>query len=196
MEVIRRLGDAAELHHHEAADGAEVTLLLALKPGDVKGLFELVHRQHAIHEGAPVLAAHDAGLLPLGGRVQLAHDGGQEVVERDETLESAVLVHHQGHVHGRTPEAIQSFEGRRPLGQVERGPQRALQVQGLPREARREQFLRLYNPHDVVQASAAHGEPGMKAPRDLALDFGGRVIDAQPDHLAARSHERGHLAVP
>ena len=112
-----------------------------------------------------------------------ADQGFEDVVDGDDALDGAVFVEHDAGVDAGGLEEFEDLEAGRALVEKQGHDEDAAEVERLASEALDEEVLDLDDAEDDVERAFADGEAGVGAGGDLAADFGGRVVQVDPDDL-------------
>ena len=88
---------AAEQQHQHAAERVVAAVVFLRHPLQFKPVFQFRHGDQAVEQPRAVLALHRPGVFRAGG-LELAGNGLEQVLRRDQPLHLAVLVDHQRHV--------------------------------------------------------------------------------------------------
>ena len=148
--------------------------------------------ERARHDVAAVRVGVDAPERRLGLGREFADDLLEDVFERHQPLQVAILVHDEGDAAPEAPETQQLFVERRALGREERLAPRGDLAQALARQAARGKFVRdEAHVHDAVHAvevavEERHARMGRLAQPAADLLPVRRDVDAVD--LAARHH--------
>ncbi len=158
---------------------------------------QVAHRDPARDQHRAIVLRLDAGGLDVPLVRDLADDLLDDVLERDEAAEIAVLVHHEGQVLALLPECQQLLAQRRGLGnepgsaaqrhQIDPAQLRPVRVQRL------EQVDAVQHADDAVGIAAPHGKSRISAGDDLGQNAGRRQIGVDRFDAPAMGHHVAHL---
>jgi TnpA family transposase len=148
-----------------------------------------------IEQPASVLTLHGPRGLRIAG-LELAGDGFDQVLQRDNALHFAVLVDDEGHVHIRQAKVVQQLHAGDGFRNVQR------RLQGLVRqpvpvflEPAREPLPGIDHAQNIVHAAAHHRKARVVRCVDALKVLFKRGIHVQAHHVAPRHHQGANLPV-
>ena len=165
---------------------------------DAQARAQFGHRHQAVELPHAVRPLRGPG-VGLGGGLQLAGDGFEQVARRHQALHHAVLVDHEHQPRGARAELLEQLHAGQRLGHEDRRLRRLLDG-ALVRRAQRQQLRHADDAHHVVQRAAAHRIPGMdlvahRVGRHLLQGLRDGVGGLQPLDVGARHHQRAEPPV-
>jgi len=160
----------------------------------VETLLQLVQVHHPVHEPAAVLALDRLrGLLGSSGG-QRAHDRLEDVPERHQPRNLAVLVDHQGRVQLAALELLEQLDERHRLRHEQRRRGDRGEVHLLPRQQAAQQRLGGDETHHVLEPPRAHGELRVGLLQETVAVDGEGLGRVHADDFHAGRHHRPHPA--
>ena len=129
--------------------------------------------------------------------LELAGNGFNQILQRDNALHFAVLVDHEGHLLVRGAKVVQQLHAGNCLRHIERGLKGLILelLLALVAHRLRQPLAGIEHANHIVHIATHHGIARMvgllHAPQ---IDFQA-VVNVQADHVATRHHERANLAV-
>jgi hypothetical protein len=155
--------DAADAVHDESADGVVRVLIGLLHVGQVEEVPEVVHAHGAVDPERDLFVGLDRlheALLAVVLVLDFPDDLLDHVLHGDQPRGPAVLVDHDCDVALLCLHVVQELVDRLGLGDVDRGPQQASDVEGAVPPAValevRQQVLGVEHADDVVEALLEH----------------------------------------
>ena len=151
--------------------------------------------EEAVHEQGAVEAGHDHPRVVAGAVRRRADEGLENVCGRDEALDVAPLVGHDGDGQPRPLEGLDRPGRGRELrddGRALKGLEQALVGAGARESVPGPGVLGRGHPKQAVEVAPGHGEPRVAALDDPAQVLLLRVVCVEPDDPGSGGHQLAH----
>ena len=193
LDLVAGLGRAAQHPEDEAAE----RVVVLDRQRDAELLVEVVDRERAVDAHAAVLEPLDRLVRQVELVLDLADDLLEQVLERDDPLELAVLVDHDRHVLVRAAELGQQRGQVLRLRDDVRRPQQLLELDAgdAAVDERREEVAHVQDADDLVERVAVDRVARVRRLDHRRQRLLGRQVDRERDHLGPRHHHGRDLLV-
>ncbi|MNK88333.1 hypothetical protein D3C87_1082930 [compost metagenome] len=172
-----------------------VALLVFLGHGaQAQAVLEFRHRDHAVQQPRAIVALHGPLATCLIG-LELAGNGLDQVLQRDQTQHLAVFVDHEGDLAAGRTEILEQLHAGDALRHEHGRLEHRRQLGTLATQAAGQQLTRADHAQNVVHPPPDHGKARVVRFLDPAQVLFLGKANVQIDHIAARHHQRGQLAI-
>ena len=172
----------------EAADGIDVVAFI-LAQDSAEMLIEDFHLGTSIDVEAAVGADGDHRLgFPVMLVGDLAHDLLDDVFDRQQPIDAAVLVDHERHVRALDPHLQQQLQDLHRRRHEQHLAQDLRQLEEIVPASPRQHVLDVHHADDIVERIAVNGQAGMTTFRHPFDDVGKRGLRLDGDDIGARNH--------
>src|SRR5215217_62079 len=193
LKAIARRRHAPDVGHHHPAYGLVVLLLLVGQSTQPNTFFKLFGGQQAVHQPGAVSPLHYRRLAVL---LEVANEGLEDVGRRDEPLDIAALVDHEGQGQDGSLERRERLRSGSAFREERWAPQGSQQIdrpsfsdllgKGVFDRDHAQQIVEIAPGDRVVRVPALSYQPSVLLRR---------VVGVQPDDVGARRHQRAYRAV-
>src|SRR5487761_97573 len=193
--LVAGLRHAVEPRHHQAADRVERAFFLADRDRQRHQVTHLVDAHETLDLEATVVVANDRRCRLLAAEHDVAHQRLENVVQRDDALEVAVLVDDKQHCRAAAAEELERAQRGDVLRQEQRRPHHRAQVERFVAQQLRQQILHLHDAEEMARLALEHRETREVALDNLAPVLGRRIVEIEAFDLGARRHHRADQPV-
>ena len=151
--------NASQSAHHKAAQRENLGLF-ALASLDIQTRLHLFQRRRCINLPAPIGMTHKVRLFTIGRVGHLAHQGLQQIVQRDQPSHGAVFIEYHRRMSATFAQRGEQLEhrhhGRHILRCARHGAQRVGIMNGMSTHCTHHQIFREHNAHHLIERTLTH----------------------------------------
>ena len=183
------------MHHDKPSERQIAASFFARQFAEIQQFLEVMDRHLSINQPRAVRALHRVSFLGRVGGRDLADEVLEEIVDRDEPFDVAVLVDDERDVRPGFLEHLEQAKCGNRAGHEQRRLCRVGQVQWPATHATCQQVLLFHHADDVVQAAPRNRKARMRRRHDLFHRLFRWRVHVKPHDVVTRFHERHHRAI-